>query len=78
VTGGYDYRGRNIPALRGAYVFGDLCLGRLEALRLRVGRLSEHWALGPVVPSLSSFGQDDRGELYALSLSGDVFRLAPT
>jgi len=57
---------------------GIFCLGRLEALRLGDGRVFEHWALGPVVPSLSSFGQDDRGELYALSLSGNLFRLAPT
>jgi hypothetical protein len=30
-----------------------------------------------VVPNLSSFGEDADGELYALSLSGGVFRLAP-
>jgi glucose/arabinose dehydrogenase len=78
VTGGYVYRGRAIPALQGAYVFGDFCLGRLEALRLRDGRVFEHWALGPAVPNLSSFGEDAQGELYAMSLSGDVFRLVPT
>jgi glucose/arabinose dehydrogenase len=77
VTGGYVYRGEAIPDLSGAYVFGDFCLGRLEALRLRDGRVVKHWALGPVEPGLASFGQDASGELYVLSLSGDVFRLVP-
>ena len=76
VIGGYLYRGRAIRALRGAYVFGDLCIGELEAIRVRNGRVTGHRALGPIVENLSSFGEDGRGELYALSLNGDVYRLA--
>ena len=79
VTGGYVYRGRAIPALLGAYVFGDFCRGRLEAIRVAGGEVVEHRFLGPeVVQNLSSFGEDGSGELYALSLSGGVYRLAPT
>ncbi len=77
VAGGYVYRGESIPGLNGAYVFADYCLGRIEALRLRNGRVIGHRALGPVVPGLSSFGEDARGELYAMSLGGGVYRLAP-
>ena len=77
VTGGYVYRGEAIPDLVGAYVFADFCGGRIEALRVRDGRVIEHRALGPVVPSLSSFGEDAEGELYAMSLGGGVYRLAP-
>ncbi len=77
VTGGYVYRGRTIPALTGAYVFGDFCLGRLEALRLGPGGAVERWLLGPVLPNLASFGEDAQGELYALSLTDGVVRLAP-
>ena len=76
VTGGYVYRGEAIPDLAGAYVFGDFCIGKLEALRFADGKVREHRDLGPNVPSLSSFGEDADGELYALSLSGGVFRLA--
>ncbi len=76
VIGGYVYRGKSIPDLYGAYVFGDLCLGRIEALRLRDGRVVGHRALGPVVPNLTSFGEDASGELYAMSFDGAVFRLA--
>ncbi len=71
------YRGESIPDLYGAYVFGDFCLGELEALRLRDGRVIDHRVLGPVVPNLSSFGEDARGELYAMSLGGVLYRLAP-
>jgi glucose/arabinose dehydrogenase len=77
VIGGYVYRGEAIPGLYGAYLFGDLCIGQIEALRVRGGRVVDHRALGPVVPNLSSFGEDANGELYAMSLSGALYRLAP-
>lgn len=77
VTGGYVYRGRAIPGLRGAYVFGDFCGGRLEAIRVADGRVVDHRFLGPEVSNLSSFGEDASGELYALSLSGGVYKLVP-
>ncbi len=77
VTGGYVYRGESIPDLYGAYVFADFCAGELEALRLKDGRVIDHRVLGPVVSSLSSFGEDAQGELYAMSLSGGLYRLAP-
>jgi glucose/arabinose dehydrogenase len=76
VVGGYVYRGESIPELVGAYVFADLCLGRLEAIRVEDGRVTGHRVLGPVVPNVSSFGEDARGELYAMSLGGAVYRLA--
>ena len=77
VTGGYVYRGSAIPDLLGAYVFADFCLGRLEAIRMRDGRVVAHAELGVTVPSVSSFGQDASGELYVLSLAGGLYRLAP-
>jgi glucose/arabinose dehydrogenase len=76
VTGGYVYRGGAIPALEGAYVFADFCLGRIMGLRL-VGGRARVQALGPTISNLSSFGRDQQGELYALSLSGGVYRLEP-
>ena len=75
VTGGYVYRGELIPDLVGAYVFGDFCLGRLEAFSFQDGQAAHLRMLGPVVESLASFGEDASGELYALSLSGPVYRL---
>jgi glucose/arabinose dehydrogenase len=77
VTGGYVYRGEAIPQLRGAYVFADFCLGQLEALRVRDGDVTDHRVLGPVVSTISSFGEDASGELYALSLSEGIYKLVP-
>ncbi len=76
VIGGYVYRGEAIPELSGAYLFGDLCIGEIEALSVENGRVTGHRALGPVVENLSSFGEDADGELYAMSLSGGVYRIA--
>ncbi len=76
VTGGFVYRGKDIPNLAGAYVFGDFCSGQIMALVQRQGRMLEHRSLGVSVPELASFGQDGAGELYAMSLLGGVFRLS--
>lgn len=77
ITGGYVIRGRAMGALRGRYVYGDLCDSRLRIARLRRPRARGDRALGVQVPQLVSFGEDGRGRLYALSLEGGVFRLAP-
>src|SRR5712691_3658846 len=77
VTGGYVYGGTTIPRLRGAYVFGDFCKGDVMGLRLVGERVAQVRALGVNVPALASFGEDQAGELYALSLQGALFRLAP-
>jgi glucose/arabinose dehydrogenase len=71
VIGGYAYRGRELPSLRGRYVYGDLCSGRVWSLRVVRGRATGWRAEPIVVPRLlSSFGEDARGELYAVSLDG--------
>jgi glucose/arabinose dehydrogenase len=77
VVGGYVYRGSAIPDLVGAYLFADYCLGAIEALRVDGDRGAAHRSLGSVVPRISSFGQDAEGELYAMSLEGPLYRLAP-
>jgi glucose/arabinose dehydrogenase len=76
VIGGSVYWGRRIPGLRGAYLYGDYCAGWVRAARVRGGRVAEQRDLGLSVPNLTSFGVDPAGELYAMSLSGPVYRLA--
>jgi glucose/arabinose dehydrogenase len=76
VIGGFVYRGRRIPGLQGAYLYGDYCAGWVRAARAPGGRIAEERDLGLQVPGLSSFGADAAGELYALSLGGDVYRIA--
>jgi glucose/arabinose dehydrogenase len=76
VIGGYVYRGPQLPALQGAYVFGDFFDPDLRALVPADGGFEEV-ELGLTVPNLSAFGEDAAGELYALSLSGQVYQLVP-
>jgi glucose/arabinose dehydrogenase len=77
VIGGFVYRGQRIAGLRGAYLYGDYCAGWVRAARTRDGNILEQRDLGLEVPGLSSFGVDTTGELYALSLGGELYRLAP-
>lgn len=77
ITGGYVIRDRSMGSLRGAYVYGDLCDSRLRVARLRPTGARGDRALGVRVPQLVSFGEDARGRVYAVSLEGGVFRLAP-
>ena len=77
ITGGVVVRDPALSALRGRYVFGDLCRGRIESARLRGGRATGVRATRLRVPSLSSFGVDGRRRVYATSLNGPVYRLVP-
>ncbi len=76
VIGGYVYRGSSIPDLQGAYVFGDYFNTELRALEAATRGVHEV-PLGVQVPNLTAFGEDADGELYAMSLSGEIYRLAP-
>ncbi|HET6637258.1 MAG TPA: glucose dehydrogenase, partial [Gemmatimonadota bacterium] len=70
VTGGYVYRGRGLPALVGAYLFGDYCTGRIWALRrAATGEVQVERLLDSNVP-ISSFGEDAAGELYVCDHAG--------
>jgi glucose/arabinose dehydrogenase len=75
VTGGYVYRGSEIPDLVGSYLFADFCVGRLMALRQEGGKVVQRRTFGVRIPVLSSFGEDRSGELYAISLGGPVYRI---
>jgi hypothetical protein len=77
VTGGYVYRGSALPALRGWYVFGDYCLGIIWARRAEPRGADVFILSGTGVQGLSSFGEDQRGELYTMSTYGGVYKLVP-
>jgi glucose/arabinose dehydrogenase len=75
ITGGYVYRGSAIRAARGRYFYGDYCAGTIWSFRVgKHGRASAAVVSGEV-PSLSSFGVDGHGGLYATSLGGTLYRL---
>ncbi|TML05597.1 MAG: PQQ-dependent sugar dehydrogenase [Actinobacteria bacterium] len=77
ITGGYIVRDRSLGSLYGRYVYGDFCKGQLRSVKLSQSRASGDSAL-PLkrVPSISSFGEDERGRVYVVSLDGPVYRFA--
>lgn len=77
ITGGYVIRDQRLDTLLGRYVYGDFCNGQLRSAKLRPGDASGDGSLGLEVPSLSTFGEDARGRVYAASLDGPVYRLDP-
>ena len=76
VTGGHVYRGRRIPALYGAYLYGDFCSGKIWALRYDGEAVTEHMEIADTGLSISSFGEDPSGEVYALTFEGVIYRFA--
>jgi glucose/arabinose dehydrogenase len=77
ITGGYVVRDRGLPTLYRRYIYGDFCIGELHSLIPALPKARDDKSLGLQVPSLSSFGEDSAGHLYATSLSGPVYRLDP-
>ena len=76
VTGGYVVRDESLRSLYGRYLYGDFCAGELRSFTAAPGRqATDDRALGLQVPSLSSFGEDNAGHVYATSLQGPVYRL---
>jgi glucose/arabinose dehydrogenase len=76
VTGGYVYRGEQFPGLQGVYVFGDYCSGRIWGVRALAGGDPQVVQLARADVQLSSFGEDERGELYLVDMGGGkLFKL---
>lgn len=83
VTGGYVYRG---PAagLQGVYLYADFISNQIWSFRIVGGevvdaanRTEQFVVTGGSLDSIASFAEDGRGNLYIVSIGGDVFVLAP-
>lgn len=77
ITGGGVVRDRRLPALTGRYLFADYCTGRVTAIAVTDGRVTDEDDLGLTVPQLASFGVDGVGRVYVVSTAGGVYRLDP-
>ena len=82
VTGGYVYRGKNKPKLYGRYFFGDYCTGKVWSLNNNNGNIEviEHTqelleTMNKKQFYLSSFGEDEDGELYLINYSGEIYSI---
>jgi len=82
VTGGYVYRGNKNKNLWGSYIFGDYCTGRIWSFKLKGNKpvafknlrkeLKKHSTELPLF--ISSFGEDNSGELYVVDYLGSIYK----
>jgi hypothetical protein len=82
VIGGYVYRGSVEPGLDGSYLFGDFVSGKLFSLRpdgaggFDFSDITTELGTPFGAFDLASFGEDGLGNIYALGLGGNIYRIA--
>jgi glucose/arabinose dehydrogenase len=89
VTGGYVYRGSNVPGLRGTYIYADYQSSRFFRFRIQNGAIADKVEIteqmrpsggGNLAGQPTSFGTDNSGEMYVTTFSqqnpaGGVYRI---
>lgn len=86
VIGGYVYRGCRMATLRGTYFYADNCAAFIRSFRTdatcaagaetdRTSDLAPGGGLS--IANITSFGEDNQGELYVVDRGGEVFKILP-
>ncbi|MBE3144949.1 MAG: glucose dehydrogenase, partial [Planctomycetes bacterium] len=73
--GGAVYRGKSLPAFNGIYLFGDYCSGIIWGLVRNGPNTWEGKILFNTSFSITSFGEDQNGEIYLLDQKSGLYRL---
>jgi len=73
ITGGYVYRGAQGAVPAGTYLYGDYCTGEI----LGWDGTNQNLLLDTTL-NISSFGEDEAGEVYVVGLGGTVSRIVST
>ena len=74
ITGGFVYRGPTQTALVGRYVFADFCSGRIWSI-VATGGNGDQVLEADTTQQITSFGEGDDGELYAVTIDGGLFQV---
>ena len=74
ITGGYVYRGSRSTLPMGTYIYGDFCTGEIFQLFPASNGGAQSVLLDTTL-SISSFGEDEAGEIFVVDLGGTVFLL---
>lgn len=84
ITGGFVYRGCQMPGFAATYFYGDYCDGWVKSFKVVGGAATaqQDWTAtidpaGDLIGSLTSFGTDAQGELYITDRGGQVRRISP-
>ena len=78
ITGGYIYRGARSALPVGAYVYGDFCTGEILQLFPATSTGAQTLLLDTSNNNLSSFGEDEAGEIYVAKFDNTIQRIANT
>ena len=74
VTGGYVYRGTKLDRLYGIYIYADFMVGTIWGLRYEDEEVMDHKVIAQSPVSISSFGEDEEGEVYVVDFNGKIYR----
>ena len=78
ITGGYVYRGTKIAELFGSYIFGDFSSSTIWSLTETDNETWERTELLQTTLTISSFGEDENGELYVVDHEGAIYKMIST
>jgi len=78
VIGGYVYRGQEYPMLDGIYIFTDFCTGKIRGMtKDEAGNWQVTELLDEPSLFLTSFGEDEKGELYVVDFfAGNLYKIS--
>ncbi|HUH99137.1 MAG TPA: PQQ-dependent sugar dehydrogenase [Anaerolineales bacterium] len=76
LTGGYVYRGTQSVLMQGYYFYGDYCSGKVLGLIKNARNTWTSYLVASTSYQISSFGQDEGGELYLTDLNGQVIKIS--
>jgi glucose/arabinose dehydrogenase len=75
ITGGYRYRGSRYPRMYGIYFYGDYCNGNIWGAMQQIDGSWTSQTLLTTRLAISSFGEDQNGELYVADLGGAIYQI---
>ncbi|HEY0594027.1 MAG TPA: PQQ-dependent sugar dehydrogenase [Thermoanaerobaculia bacterium] len=75
VSAGYRYRGTASPPLDGIFFYGDFCSGKIWGARENPNMTWTSVLLLDTTLSISSFGEDEAGEVYVADITGAIYRI---
>ncbi|MGQ9644329.1 MAG: PQQ-dependent sugar dehydrogenase [Ignavibacterium sp.] len=78
VTGGYVYRGQNVPELYGKYIYGDYGSRKVWSLFYDGVNPPSNTQITTAAGPITSFGVDQNNELYLVSFNGKIYNFIPT
>ncbi len=77
VTGGYVYRGAAIPGWQGVYLYGDFGSGIVWGGTQNADGTWTATVISDTPHTISSFGEDQAGEVYLIDYTGAIYRFVP-